>query len=108
MGDVMPHNWVIDQSLKLVAIAVAMCLSPKPCGRFRSFSAGELKWVSRCHIQIFIAIGSRSEILEGFFITMATLLDFSEILFATDIIRHIKGIPVRFRQDPPRNGGGVR
>ena len=108
MGDVRPHNWVIDQSLKLVAIAVAMCLSPKPCGRFRSFLAGELKWLSRCHIQTLVAIGSRSEILEGFFITLATLLNFSKILFAANVLRPVKGLSARLRQDPSRKGGGVR
>ena len=94
--------------MKLVAIAVAMCLSPKPCGRFRSFSAGELKWLSRCHIQTFIAIGSRSDILEGSFITAGTLLDFFKILFLLNILRPVKGLPVRFRPNPSRNGGGVR
>ncbi len=47
--------------------AVARGLSSKPHGRFCSFSAGELIWLSRCHVQNHITVRSISELLEGFF-----------------------------------------
>ena len=88
--------------------AVARGLSPKPQGRFCSFPAGKLIWLHGCRTQKLIAIGSIPMILEGFFITMATLLGFFKILFLIDVLRPIKGIPVRFRPNPLWNGGGVR
>ena len=66
--------------------AVARGLSQKPHGRFRSFLAGELKCVSRRHMQKVIAVGSISELLEGFFITIVTLSDFPKILFREDAL----------------------
>ncbi len=65
-------------------------------------------WLSRSHIQKFITIRSMPDILEGFFITMATLLDFFKILFAKNGLRPFKGLPARFRQDRSGNGRGVR
>ncbi len=59
--------------------AVAMCLSQKLHGRFRSFLAGKLIWISRHYKHKSITIRSISELLECFSITMATLLGFFKI-----------------------------
>ncbi len=46
--------------------------------------------------------------LEGFCITMATLLDFSKILFPPDVTGPTLHMRVRFRSEPSRNRDGVR
>ncbi len=66
--------------------AVAMGLSPKQHGRFCSFLAGQLIWSSRHHIQRITNIRLMPELLEGFFIPMATLSDFFKILFRKDVL----------------------
>ncbi len=53
-------------------------------------------------------IWSISMDLEGFCITMATLLDFSKILFSRDVTGPTLYMCVKFRSDPSRNGDGVR
>ena len=76
--------------------AVVMGLSPKPHGGFFSFLGGELIQSSKVHIQKFITISSISEILVGFIITMATLLDFFKILFREDVLGPTGGLQARF------------
>ena len=46
--------------------------------------------------------------LEGFSITMATVLDFSKILFSRDVTGPTLHMCVQFRSDPSRNRDGVR
>ncbi len=46
--------------------------------------------------------------LEGFCITMATLLDFSKILLSRDVTGPAQHVHVRFGSDPPRNRDGFR
>ena len=53
-------------------------------------------------------IGSISMDLEGFCITMATVLDFFKILFRENVPGPDTGLPTKFRQDPLRIGEGVR
>ena len=52
---------------------VARGLSLKLCGRFYSFSASKLVWLSRHQIYNFVTIRSISEPWESLFITMATV-----------------------------------
>ncbi len=84
-----------------------MGLSQKPRGRFCLFLAGKLIWLSRHHTQKSIILKSITEILEGFFITKATLLDFSKISFHDDALRPIKGLHHKFHKNLLRNDGGV-
>ena len=88
--------------------AVARGLSPKPHGRFRSFLAGTSIWLGRRHMQKFSTVSPMPDVLEGFSITMATLLNFFKILFSLNALWPIKDLPARFHQDPSRNGRGVR
>ncbi len=46
--------------------------------------------------------------LERFCISMATLLNFSKILFSPDVKGPALHMPLRFRPDLPRNLDGVR
>ena len=46
--------------------------------------------------------------LEGFCITMATLLDFFKILFREDVLGPDRGLSLKFGQDPLRIDEEVR
>ncbi len=60
------------------------------------------------HVAKIIMIGLIFMDLEGFCITMATVLDFSKILFPPDVTGPTLHMHVRFRSDPSRNHDGVR
>ncbi len=64
--------------------------------------------MSQVLIAKIIVIGLISADLEGFSITMATLLDFSKILFSRDVTGPTLHMCVQFRSDPSRNQDGVR
>ena len=85
-----------------------MGLSRKPHGRFPSFFAWRMVWVRLLYMAKIIMIGSISMDLEGFCITMGTILDFSKILFSPDVTGPALYTCVRFRSDPSRNHDGVR
>ncbi len=76
---------------------VAMGLSPKPHGRFRSFLAGKSIWLSRHHMIKFITIRSIAEFLEGFF----NFLGFhgNEFQFLWILVNHLPKdyIPAKYR-----------
>ncbi len=95
-------------NLNLVAISIAMGLSLKPCGRFPSFFACKLICMTQPYTAKINRIRSISMDLEGFCITMATLLDFSKILLSRDVTGPAQHVHVRFRSDPSRNRDGVR
>ncbi len=102
------HQFHQSLNLNLVVVAVAMGLSWKPHGRFSSFFARRLVWMSLPHVAKIIMIGLIFMDLEGFCITMATVLDFSKILFPPDITGPTLHMHVRFCSDPSRNNNGVR
>ncbi len=85
-----------------------MGLSRKPWGGFSWFFACKFVWMSQVLIAKIIVIGLISVDLEGFSITMATLLDFSKILFSPDVTGPALYTCVQFRSDPSRNHDGVR
>ncbi len=64
--------------------------------------------MSQVLIAKIIMIGLISVDLEGFSITMATLLNFSKILLPQDITGSTLDMRVQFRSDPSRNGDRVR
>ncbi len=73
------------QSLKLVAIAVAMGLSRKLYSRFCSIFAGKFMWVLRCRLQKFITIRQIGQLWENFLISMALELEFFDSVFARSL-----------------------
>ena len=87
---------------------VAIGLSQRLHGRFGSFLAGKLIWLGSHHTQKSIILRSIYQILEGFYITMATLLNFSKFLFRDDDLRPIEGLSAKFHQNPSWNSRGVR
>ncbi len=102
------HQCHQSLNLNLVAASVAMGLSWKPRGRFPSFFARKLIWMRQTHTAKINRIGLISMDLEGFCITMATLLDFCKILLAPDVTGPTLHTCLRFRSDPSRNRNGVR
>ncbi len=84
----------------------AGCISQEPLGGFCSYFQGKPMWQSRVDSQKFITLGSILWILEGFFITMATVLDFFKISNRKDALCLGRPLPARFRTDPSRNSVG--
>ena len=83
--------------------AVAMGLSPRTHGRFRSFLAGKLIWLGRRHIQKSNTLRPICEISEGFFITMATDLDLARPKYFSCHWGPKTYLHAKFHQDPCPN-----
>ncbi len=83
--------------------AVARGLSLKPSGRFCSFSASKLVWLSRHEIHNFVTIRSISEPWESFFITMATVVKVIGPLYFSSHKGPKAHLHARFHQDRPIN-----
>ena len=95
-------------NLNLVAIPVAMGLSPKPRCGFSWFFVCKFVWMSRVLIAKIITIGSIPLDLEVFSITMATAVNLSKFWICHDLLIPNPDLCVRFRQDSFRNGPEVR